>query len=153
MERDSYHTGVIGMELKPVIKNRVAAVLIGILLLVGTVAAIPAPVPEVPTTLQTELTAVLWNPIEMMPILLQPFTYPFGDDGFLIVTGLITFVFFIGIWIRTESGLLASTVFIIWADWQGISTFCPTDWQLAAIILLVVLPFIAVLYSVWKFRG
>ncbi len=127
--------------------------IMGTLILVGSVVAIPAPVPEVPTSLTDQLNAVLWNPITMMPILLRPFTYPFGDDGFLIVTGILTFVFFIGIWIRTESGLLASTVFVIWASWQGIAAFCPPDWQLAAVGLLVILPVIAVLYSVWKYRG
>jgi hypothetical protein len=137
------------MKLTFIPAKLIIKILLGSILLVGIAGAtLPTPLPSVPQTLTANLLANLMNPIAELPYLLAPYTEPLGADGFLLVTGIITFVLFIGVWIRTESALMASVLFIIWAAWQGISNFCPPDWQLPAIGLLVVLPLIAVGYSV-----
>jgi hypothetical protein len=94
-----------------------------------------------------------WDFSQQAPILISVYADAFGVNGRTIVIGSWFLTVLAAIWIRSENAVIPMMITIILLNISLIAPgIIPEEWKAYIMILVVLLPVAAILYSIYKGR-
>lgn len=112
----------------------------------------PTPLPTFDMSNFNDLAGASWNFQAMLPILLRPWTNTFGANGLVIGSGIILLTVVGIIWLRHEDIAIPMMLILISGCALSWSNLVPIEWQWLVVAIMIVLPMVAIAYSIFRKR-